>query len=377
MKKILITSTDLMMLQFLLPHVHHLRERGFDVEVACSNVGNRFHEVREAVGENKAYQVRLQRSPAKLSNFKGLSDLRRIIQNGAYDVIWTNEPVMGIMTRIAAKKARKRGTKVMYMAHGFHFYKGAPKKNWLIYYPIEKHFAKRCDTVVTITEEDYRLASKKFKTSVARMHGVGVDAKRHYTVSTSEKLAIRKELQVDDSAFICLCTGELNSNKNQSALIGLVPTLKEKIPNFRLWLAGKGILMEELEEQIRDLGVEENVKLLGYQSQIEKYVRASDIVLSASKREGLPFNVLEAMLAKKPVVLSDIRGHRELVTNLEDGFITNDLSDFAADVITLYEDQQLYARLAEAAFTRAQSYTAQATFLELDTILAQLDETSC
>ncbi len=369
MKKILVTSTDMMMMQFLIPHVQYLRKQGFDVEVACSEVGNRLEEVKKKLGEDKVYKVRLQRNPVKLSNLKGLTDLKKIIDNGSYDLIWTNEPVMGIMTRLAAKKARKKGANVVYMAHGFHFYKGAPKKNWLTFYPIEKHFAKKCDVVITITEEDYRLASKKFKTKVIRMHGAGVDGDRHVFVGEEQKFALREELEFGKEEFICLCVGELNANKNQRQIVASVPNLKAKIPGFRLVLAGKGKTKEELEAQIKELGVEKEVILVGYQPQIEKYVRAADVVLSASKREGLPFNIVEAMLTKRPVVVSENRGHRELIKDGETGFITNDVSKFEDNIIRLFEDKELYSQIVERAYDYAKAYTLQSTIKEFNIIL--------
>jgi glycosyltransferase EpsD len=114
MKKILVASTDMMMMQFLLPHVQFLKEQGFDVEVACSEVGGRFEEVKTALGFEKVKKVRLTRNPIKPTNLKGLKDLKNIINNGEYDLIWTNEPVMGIMTRIAAKKARKKDKRLAF-----------------------------------------------------------------------------------------------------------------------------------------------------------------------------------------------------------------------------------------------------------------------
>ena len=137
MKKILITSTDMMMMQFLLPHVYFLREQGYDVEVACSNVGGRIHEVINAVGKEKVHNVELYRNPIKIGNLKGLKQLKKIVNSGNYDLVWTNEPVMGVMTRIAAKKARKKGTKVVYMTHGYHFFKGGQKK-YKIFYPMSE-----------------------------------------------------------------------------------------------------------------------------------------------------------------------------------------------------------------------------------------------
>lgn len=255
------------------------------------------------------------------------------------------------------------------MAHGFHFYKGASKKSWMVFYPIEKHFAKKCDTVITITDEDYKLASEKFKTNVMRMHGAGVDGERHHFVEDAEKFALREEIGLNKEDFVCLCVGELNQNKNQQVLVSLVPVIKERIPNFRLLLAGNGKTKEELEIQIKELGVENEVTLIGYQPKIERYLRASDVSLSVSKREGLPFNIVEAMLTKKPVVVSVNRGHRELVKDGETGFMTNDLHAFVEDVVKLYEDKQLYSDMTERAYEYAQNYTLASTMEEFKRIL--------
>ena len=160
-KKILITCTDSMMKQFLEPHVRNLTENGYEVEIACSEVLNRMAEVREDLGDLvRIHQLHLQRSPLALSNIKGYREVKKIIGSGKYDLIWTNEPVMGVVTRLAARNARKQGTKVMYMVHGFHFYKGAPLLNWLIFYPIERLMASKADCICTINREDYVRAQK-------------------------------------------------------------------------------------------------------------------------------------------------------------------------------------------------------------------------
>jgi glycosyltransferase EpsD len=201
------------------------------------------------------------------------------------------------------------------------------------------------------------------------MHGVGVDGVRHCAISNEEKTILRNELHIKEIDFICLCTGELNENKNQKSLIQLVSQLQKRIPNFRLWLAGNGPLKEELETEIQRLGLQNYVKLLGYQPVIERYVRASDVVFSASKREGLPFNIIEAMLAKRPVVASINRGHRELISDGENGFMTNDQTEFVEDIVKLYQDKALYEKIAEKAFKNAQSYTIIATMEEFKQIL--------
>ena len=162
-KKILITSTDVMMLQFLVPHVFYLQNQGYEVEVACSNVENHVDELKDIFKTKvKMHLVELKRNPMQISNIRGLLQLMKIIKAGSYDIIWTNEPVMGIMTRLAARIVRRKKVKIIYVAHGFHFYKGAPKKNWIVYYPIEKIFSLFTDEIVTINNEDYNFARQNF-----------------------------------------------------------------------------------------------------------------------------------------------------------------------------------------------------------------------
>lgn len=364
MKKVLYVATVLSHIcQFHLPYLKEFKDKGYIVHVAARDNLAEKNGLQLKYADKK-FEIAFRRSPLSFKNMTALKQMKKIINNEQYDLIICNTPVGGIVTRMAAKKARKKGTKVVYMAHGFHFYKGASKKNWLLYYPIEKHFAKKCDAVITITNEDFKFATERFKTNVIRMHGVGVDGDRHYFVDENIKLSLRDELCIDKDAFMCLCVGELNQNKNQQFLVSLVPELKKKINNFKLLLAGNGATKEELENQIKELGVENEVKLLGYQPKIERYVRACDVVLSASKREGLPFNVVEAMLTKKPVVVSVNRGHRELVEDGKTGFITNDKDKFFNAIVDLSVNKELYDTIAENAYKYAQNYTIKSAMQE-------------
>lgn len=360
MKKVLYTATVLSHIcQFHLPYLKIFKEKGYEVHVAAKD--NLLEKNGLALKyADKFVDIPFSRSPKSLKNIKAYRQLKKLINGDYYDLIICNTPMGGILTRLAAKRTRKKGTKVVYFAHGFHFYKGAPKSNWLFYYPIEKKFSKKCDVLITITHEDYALASSKFKTKVVHCHGVGVDGSRHACVSDREKLELRNQLGVHDESFICLCIGELNKNKNQKEIIELVPKLKEVIPNFKLWLAGNGNTKQELESKIEDLDLKDCVTLLGYQPQIETYIRASDVIVSVSKREGMPFNIIEAMLAKRPVVVSENRGHRELIKDDINGFITNDIQNFVESIVKLSKDKDVYDRISEQAYIDAQNYTVDA-----------------
>lgn len=366
MKKVLVTATTLCHIcHFHLPYLKAFKEMGYEVHVGA-NDNLDVKPGLELKWTDKLFDIPFNRSPVSTDNIKAKKQLAKIINEENYDLIICNTPICSVVTRMAAKKARKQGTRVIYIAHGFHFYKGASKKNWMLYYPIEKHYAKKCDAVITINEEDYLFAKRKFKTDVYRIHGIGVDGERHRPPTAEERDSLRGELGVSDK-FVCLCTGELNKNKNQAKLIKLVSGIRREIPEFKLWLAGNGPLEEELKELVAQLGVGDAVEFLGYRSDIERYVRAADVVATASMREGVPFNVIEAQLTGVPVVASENRGHRELIRNGETGLISD--SEFCENIIRLYKDEELRHSISRDAMKFARAYTAGAVKGELFEIL--------
>lgn len=374
--KILYTATVLSHIcQFHLPHMQHLQEQGWEVHVAAHDnlaVKNGL-QLKYC---DKFIETPFSRSPKSPDNLKAYKQLKKLLSEEHYDVILCNTPMGGIVTRLAAKKTRKQGTKVIYMAHGFHFYKGSSKKAWLVFYPIEKYMAKKCDLLITINKEDYALAKEKFskRTKVAHIHGVGVDEKRYHPATSEEQLAMRQAEGLSPEDFVILCTGELNENKNQKTLISAAAQLKDKIPNLKVLLAGNGPKEQELREQIQAEGLEDIVKLLGYRTDLEKVVPAVDLVVSCSKREGMPLNIIEAMLCKKPVVASHNRGHDELVQEGATGVLLSptDVSGFASAISSLAQDAAQRWKMGEAAYDWIQPYAIAATRDELYRVLTSV-----
>ena len=373
MKKILVTSTDMMMMQFLVPHVKYLREQGYDVEVACSEVGARFAEVQSVLGAETVHKVRLQRNPLKPSNLKGLSDLKKIINDGKYDLVWTNEPVMGVMTRLAAKKARKKGTKVLYMAHGFHFYKGAPLINWLTFYPVEKHLSKYTDDLITINEEDFEFAKDKMKAKrVHHIHGIGVNEEKFSKeVSMAEREELRAKLKLHDNDFVLFFAGELNKNKNQIMLIETMRDLVKENPRIKLLLAGDGVLKEHYENKIREYKLEENVHLLGYRNDVPEILKAVDLYVSASKREGFGINLVEAQISGVPVIASKNRGHKEIIKDHRNGllFSINSVSELLIDIRTIKDNEKFRQSIISAARKSVKAFYIANTLEEFRKII--------
>lgn len=340
-KKILITSTDLMMVQFLIPHVKNLVENGFEVEIACSNVGGRMNEIKHILtGYVKhCYYVRLHRSPVSIDNFNGYRDLKRIIVQGNYDIIWTNEPVMGVVTRLAAEKARKQGTKVIYMVHGFHFFNGAPVINWILFYPIERIMASKADMIVTVNHEDYRRAKKMHVNQVEYIHGIGINTER--LSSEGKKGDIRKELNLSKEAFLILSIGELNKNKNQKVIIEAIAKIGD--PDIHYILCGKGTELDKLRALVKKYHLEYNVHFLGYRTDVVDICSQCNLYVMPSYREGLPVSSLEAMYCGLPLIVSDIRGLKDIVVQGVNGYLckSNDIDDFTRKILLLRRDKIL------------------------------------
>ena len=322
MKKILITCTELMMIQFLVPHVKNLAESGYEVEIACSNVGGRMEEVRSALeGTVKAiHTLRLERSPASPRNLLGYVDMKRLLKTNHYDIIWTNEPVMGVVTRLAANKYRRAGTKVVYMCHGFHFYKGASLINWLLYYPVERMMAHFCDAIVTMNQEDYDRA-RTFRTGhVYKIPGVGVDTKRfRFLYAPDLRIAKLQQLGIPEDAYVLLSVGELTKRKNHEVAIRALKELND--PSIHYVLCGKGDLRPYLEKLTEELGLAQQVHFLGYRLDMPEMYRMADCFVFPSIHEGLPFALMEAMESGLPIACSRIRGNVDLIDDQVGGIL--------------------------------------------------------
>lgn len=369
MKVLLVATVQSHICQFHKPLVKMLHEHGCEVHVAARN------NLAEKNGlkldfADQVFDVPFERSPFSKRNLTAYKQLKQIIDAGNYDVVHTNTPVGGIVGRLAARKARKNGCQVFYTAHGFHFFQGGPKKSWLIYYPIEKFMCRYTDELITITEEDFQLAQKKFPVSVSHIHGIGANSSKYHPISVDVRAALRSELGFAQDQKIIVCTGELNANKNQITAIHAMKQVVSKIPEAILLLAGNGATHDELQAAINAAGLQSNAVLLGYHTDLEKYVEVSDLILSCSKREGLPLNIIEGMLCKKPVIASINRGHKELIQNGRNGYIVNaaDIDGFAAKMIELLQDNVLSNAFGEAGFAFAQAYTDHAVQLELEQI---------
>lgn len=369
-RKVLLTATvQSHICQFHRPLVEVLHAHGCEVHVAARD------NLAEKNGlkldfADKVYDVPFSRSPKSPDNIRAYRELKKILDREHYDVVHCNTPMGGIVTRLAARKTRSAGTKVFYTAHGFHFYKGASRMNWLVFYPIERLFTRLTDKLITINREDHALAVEKFRTDVARIHGVGVNEGRYFPVSAQEQQLLRQELGFGPEQKLILCIGELLPNKNQAMAIRMMPRILEEFPDALLLLAGNGPEKENLEGLIAAMGLQSSVKLLGYCTCLEKYQRIADVLAACSHREGLPLNLVEAMLTENPVVATKNRGHCELVTPGETGFLVerNDADAMGEHILRLLRAPEESRRMGRAGREFALQYGFENVKRELEQI---------
>ncbi|MGE7880586.1 glycosyltransferase family 4 protein [Bacillus sp. NPDC094077] len=344
-KKVLFCATvDYHFKAFHLPYLKWFADRGWDVHVAANgNIPLPY--------VTQKHNITLQRSPLSVQNFHAYKKLKSIIHQNKYNIIHCHTPMGGVIARLAARKVRREGTKVIYTAHGFHFCKGSSFINWLLYYPIERSLANTTDCLITINQEDYNLAVRhRFQVgNIKLVHGVGVDIERYIPITESEKEQLRLKNGYKSKDFLMFYAAEFNKNKNQSFLIRSLAQLKNEIPHAKLLLAGEGPLMEECKKIATQLGVSNMVHFLGYRNDIASLLQMCDLAVASSYREGLPVNIMEAMACGLPVIATDNRGHRELIINNKNGWIIDrdDIKTMSERIISISKNNKLKAQFGQ------------------------------
>lgn len=356
MKKVLFVATVTKHINtFHIPYLKWFKEQGYEVHVASNG-----EEKIEYC--DKHFNLPFERFPLKIKNIKVYNELKKIINDNEYEIIHCHTPVGGALTRLAARKARKKyNTKVIYTAHGFHFYKGAPLINWLFFYPIEWYLAKYTDTLITINKEDYGRAKHKFNRrckDIQYVPGVGIDTtKFDIKISDDEKCKLRESLGLKKEDFVLTCVARLDKNKNQGLLINAMQELVKKNKNIHLLLVGEDELNGYYQNIVKEKGLERNIHFLGNRNDIPKILKITDIVISVSKREGFGLNLVEALISEVPIIGTNNRGHREIIENGINGFIIeNNVDELKEKINILYSNDKEYNRIKSNCYSSSKKF---------------------
>lgn len=329
-KALMYASVASMIQQFNMENIRLLQELGYKVDVACNfKFGSTIS--KEKIDKLKAdlknmdvdfYHVPIPRKTTDINNLKKSYHITKDLMNKEkYDLIHCHSPIGGIICRIANKNSNCYSTsRMIYTAHGFHFFKGnSPLKNF-VFRNIEKYGAKYTDTLITINKEDYE-AAKKFKLKkngkVEYVPGVGIDIDKINSVN-GERDKLINELCIPEDSILLISVGELSKRKNHEVI---VKTLKELPNNIHYLICGQGSLGNYLLDLAKQNNLSERVHLLGFRSNVVEIVKSCDIFVFPSLQEGLPVALMEALACKKPCVASKIRGNVDLIENKKNGIL--------------------------------------------------------
>lgn len=323
-KALMLSSVASMIDQFNMENIKILKILGYEVHVLANfSFGNttsdertkEFKKELEDMGI-KVYNVPI---PRKITAIKEMvssyKKIKEICKENKYDILHCHSPIGGVLARLAFKEFREKGGKLIYTAHGFHFFKGAPIKNWLIFYLIEKLCARYTDCLITINKEDYKRA-QKFKTKkVKYIPGIGIDTEKIKNIKRDRE--ILNKFGIKDEVVL-VSVGELSDRKNHKVILEAL----EKIEDDYIYIiCGQGEKKEELVNLSKKLKIQNKVKFLGYRQDVKEILKASDIFCFPSKQEGLPVALMEAMASGLPVVCSNIRGNSDLIEEKKGGYL--------------------------------------------------------
>lgn len=313
----------------------------------------------------KIINLPISSHPFARGNYKSYKALIKIVLKNKIDVILCSTPIGGFLGRLVAKKTK---TKVIYAAHGLLFYKGAPLLNNTIYKLQEKIMAKWTDVIITINNEDYVAMSRIKKKNGCKLylvHGAGVDVDNR-TFCDFDVNKKREELGISKESYLLTSIGFLNKNKNYKVVINSLPLLPQGI-NVQYIICGDGDEKNKLLSLSKKRGVASRIHFLGYRTDVLEIIKASDIIIVPSFREGVPRVVLESMNLNVPCIGSNTRGIRELIGLENSQMLCNPKcpKDFARAICNVIDNQQLCKSVLERNFKEAQKYTSDIVRKEL------------
>lgn len=302
--------------RFLIDHIEMLISLGHTVDIACK-IDKPINKKLLDLG-CKVYNIPFSRNVLFNNIFTVQNSIYNLVKNQKYDVIHVHTPIASALVRNSIK--RIKNVKVVYTAHGFHFYEGAPLKNWIIYYPIEKYLSKFTDLIITINREDYVRTQNFSPNKVSYVPGVGLDLKRN-EVNTIKEEKLRNEFSIHNNQLVLLSVGELNHNKNHEIIIKSLANLRDI--NFKYIICGEGKLRGKLQKLIKKYRLDDKVILAGYRTNISDFMKICDVFIFPSFREGLSVALMEAMASGLPIICSDIRGNKDLIIANKGGYLIN------------------------------------------------------
>lgn len=328
MKKVLFVASvvKIHIMVFHIPYLKWFHENGYEVHVAAQNDYDNPTELSIPYCD-KFHDISFNRNPFTIDNIKAYNNLLSLYEKENFDVIHCHTPIGATIARLAYKNSIKKNATIFYTAHGFHFYKGSSKVNWLIYYPIEYYLSKYTDVLITMNEEDYQNSLKMRAVNNIKVPGVGFDLENIEKIKNNPVKLDRRDFNINDNDFLILSVGETNKNKNHEIVIKALKYVNKK--NIKYIICGEGPEMDNLLELVNRLDLGSQVHFAGFRSDVLKFYSFADLFVFPSFREGLSVSLMEAMAFGLPVLASNVRGNRDLIEDCKGGYLFDPSNDKA------------------------------------------------
>lgn len=348
MKKILYVASRISHItNFHLPYIEQLKKNN-TVHVLSQGISD--------INVDKIYNINFEKKINSIKNIKTIIDVKKILEQEKYDLIITNTTLASFIVRISKQiSCVKNYGKLINIVHGYLFSNNTPFLKKILYILAEKMCVPSTDKIITMNKEDYHLA-KKYKLcsyDITNIKGMGIPTPPSYNKEIKSK--IRESFDINEHDILLTYAAELSNRKNQISLINSMPKILNIIPNIKLILAGTGELKDYYDLEIKKNSLEDNIFLVGYISPIKELLFSSDIVISSSKSEGLPFNIMEAMSLKIPVMASNVKGHTDLIVDNYNGYLFNDEDELIEKLLHLINNKDIEA-LKENEYNFIQDY---------------------
>ncbi|MBP0724474.1 glycosyltransferase family 4 protein [Bacillus sp. RG28] len=348
-----------------MPHIRYFLNKGYDVGVAANTENSDVSRIEE-FGVT-IHHVPFSRKLFDKGNLKSYKIMKNIMKD--YHILHLHTPISSFITRLASSKSHK----VIYNVHGFHFNENGKWTTNQLYLATEKIAALKSDKIIITNLDDlkiaYKIASEK---KICYVNGVGLDTNLYNIEKflSQDKQTIKLELGLDQNKKILTHIAEFNDNKRQIDIVNACELLKEKTQDFIILLVGTGENFEGIQRYIQEKHLDKFIKCLGFRKDIPRILSVTDIGLLVSIREGLPRSIMEMMAMKVPVVATNIRGNRDLVTNGENGFLIpiKNREEIAKKCFVLMSNEDLSNQYGEVGRQIIEDY------FSIETVLQQMEK---
>lgn len=370
MKKILFAASTLSHIEnFHIPYLKYFKDNGFEVHI----MGKKNNK-SPIPYVDKVVPINFEKNMFSFKNFISAFKISKLIKKEKYSTISTHTILASFFTRLGIMLSLKKHPLVINTVHGYLFDENSNFIKKVIMILAEKFVRPVTDTILVMNSTDYEIAKKYnlYKKNLYSINGMGINASKFPFSTEENKSYLREKYNIPKDDFLLIYVAEFSKRKNQKFLIDSIKSLiSEGYDSIKLLLLGDGILLNDMKQYSKTLGIENNIIFKGYIKEVCDYYQISDICVSSSRIEGLPFNVMEAMSTGLPVIASKIKGHIDLVDPGENGFLYeyNNVNEFCNHVKILYNDRGLLNKMRISSHKLSKNYYLDTVFSEITGIM--------